>query len=159
VIFVHEEAVYIVSPVDRVPDYGFAGANWAVCLPPIVTCMEDDDKSISYTDGWHTVNASSASGGHFRFHSGKSPDHSATLTISVDPGRTGKLTYYYGTSTKGGSAEIFIDGASRGTVNYNGSSGGIKDPVFGPNSAGMDRSDAYGQAVTRKRQAALSGAA
>jgi len=60
-----------------------------------------------------------------------SPDHSATLTISVDPGRTGKLTYYYGTSTKGGSAEIFIDGASRGTVNYNGSSGGIKDPVFG----------------------------
>ena len=131
VIYAHLEAAYLVSPVDRVPDYGFAGANWAVCMPPIVTCMDDDDKSISYTDGWHTVNASNASGGHFRFHSGKSPDHSATLTVTVDPGRTGKLTYYYGTSTKGGSAEVFIDGASRGTVNYKGASGGLKDPVFG----------------------------
>jgi hypothetical protein len=130
-VFATEKAVYFVTPVERAPDYGFAGASWAVCLPPVVTCMEDDDKSISYTDGWHTVNASNASGGHFRFHTGKSPDHSATLTINVDSGRTGKLTYYYGTSTKGGSAEVFVDGASRGTVNYSGASGGLKDPVFG----------------------------
>ncbi|HEV2826757.1 MAG TPA: sialidase family protein [Pyrinomonadaceae bacterium] len=132
VVFGSLGAVYFASPIERAPDYGFAGANWAVCVPPTVVCLEDDDKSISYTDGWHTVNATGASGGHFRFHSGKSPDHSATLSVTVDSGRTGKLTYYYGTSTKGGSAEVFIDGISKGTINYAGSSGGLKDPVFGP---------------------------
>jgi hypothetical protein len=130
VVFAHLEAVYIVSPVDRAPDYGFAGANWAVCVPPSVSCLEEDDKSITYSDGWHQVNSTSASGGHFRFHTGKSPDHSASLSFTVDPGRTGKLTYYYGTSTKGGNATVLLDGVPT-TVSYQGASGGLKDPVFG----------------------------
>jgi hypothetical protein len=45
--------------------------------------------------------------------------------------RSGTINYFYATSQKGGSAEIFIDGASQGTISYNGSSGTNKAPVFG----------------------------
>ena len=128
-VFVHEEAVSFVSAVERAPDYGFAGANWGVCLPPIITTLEDDDASITYSAGWHTGNAS-GSAGHFRYHSGNSPDHSAKLTFSVAPGKSGKLTYHYGTSSKGGTATVLLDGVSR-SVNFSGGSGGLKEPTFG----------------------------
>jgi len=119
----------MVNP-DRAPNAGSFGANWAVCLPPTVLCLEDDDPTIAYSAGWHTVNSSSASGGHFRLHSGNSPGQSASLTFTVASGKTGKLTYYYATSTKGGSADVFLDGVSQ-AISYKGSSGSRKDPVFG----------------------------
>jgi hypothetical protein len=131
VVFAHEGAVYFTTPVERAPDYGFAGANWAVCLPPTITTIEDDSPSLTYSDGWHTVNSTSASSGHFRLHSGKASSHSARLTFNVESGRVGKLTYYYGTSTKGGTGTVTIDGVAR-TVNFSGAGGGMKDPVFGP---------------------------
>ena len=131
VVVAHEQAVRFTAQVDRAPDAGSFGAHWAVCLPPIVTCLEDDDPSIAYSDGWHTVSKAGASGGHFRLHSGKSSTHSASLSFNVAAGRTGKLTYNYATSTKGGSAQIFLDGVSKGTINYKGASGSLKDPVFG----------------------------
>lgn len=133
IVFAHEEAVSFLAAVERAPDYGFFGSSWAVCAPPpppTTECLDDSDSRISYSDGWHLVNATNASGGHFRFHTGKSPEHSASLTFNVAAGKTGKLTYYYGTSTKGGTADVVLDGASR-TVNYSGASGGMKDPVFG----------------------------
>ncbi len=131
VVIAHEQAVRFVAQVDRAPDAGSFGAHWAVCLPPVVTCLEDDDSSIAYSDGWHTVNKTGASGGHFRLHTGKSASHSASLSIEVAAGRTGKLTYNYAASSKGGSAQIFLDGVSQGTINYKGASGSLKDPVFG----------------------------
>ena len=129
-VFAHEQAVYFVSPVDRAPDYGFAGSNWSVCVPPKTEALDDSDARIAYSDGWHTVTASSASGGHFRLHAGSSPDHWARLTFKVDDGRTGKLTYVYGTSTKGGSADVALDGVTR-TISYASGTGGMKDPVLG----------------------------
>ena len=132
-VFAHEEAVSFLSAVERAPDYGFFGSSWAVCVPPpvpTIECLDDNDSRISYSDGWHLVNAANASGGHFRFHTGKSPDHSVSLTFNVAAGKTGKLTYYYGTSTKGGSADVVLDGVSK-SVSYAGASGGMKDPVFG----------------------------
>ena len=63
-------------------------------------------------------------------HAGSSPDHWARLTLNVDSDRTGKLTYAYGTSTKGGSAEVRLDGVGR-TISYAGGTGGMKDPVLG----------------------------
>ncbi len=130
VVFASEDAVYFTSPVERAPDYGFAGSNWAVCIPPTIVTMDDSDSRIAYSDGWHTVNATGASSGHFRMHNGSSPDHWASLTFTVDAGKTGKLTYSYATSTKGGTADVYMDGAMR-TISYSGSTGGIKDPAFG----------------------------
>jgi hypothetical protein len=133
IVFAHLEAVSFLAAVERAPDYGFFGNSWAVCVPPpppTTECLDDSDSRISYSDGWHLVNATNASGGHFRFHTGKSPDHSASLTFNVAAGKTGKLSYYYGTSTKGGTADVVFDGATR-SVSYSGTSGGMKDPVLG----------------------------
>jgi hypothetical protein len=135
IVFAHEEAVSFIAAVERAPDYGFMGSSWAVCVaPPTPTteCLDDSDSRISYSDGWHLVNATGAGGGHFRFHTGKSPEHSASLTFNVAAGKTGKLTYYYGTSTKGGTADVILDGVAQ-SVSYLGNSGGMKDPVFGSN--------------------------
>jgi hypothetical protein len=97
-----------------------------------LVCLDDDDARISYSSGWHSVGATNASGGHFRFHSGNNPTHSTSVTFTVGAGKIGKLTYYYATSTKGGSADVFLDGLSQGTINYRGNTGRTKDPLFGP---------------------------
>jgi len=126
-----EQAVRFTQPADRAPNAGLVGANWAVCPAPAVTCLDDDDPSISYSDGWHLISDTDASGGHFRMHAGNAPSHSASITVSVASGSTGKLTYYYATSPKGGSAELFLDGVSKGIVSYTGTDGSTKAPVFG----------------------------
>jgi hypothetical protein len=76
-------------------------------------------------------NNSAASSGHFRLNEGGNNQHNVSLTFDTSPTATGAITYFYATSPKGGSAEIFVDGASQGTISYNGSSGSNKAPVFG----------------------------
>jgi hypothetical protein len=127
-----EQAVRFVQPADRAPNAGSVGASWSVCVPT-VTCIDDDDPSIAYGQGWHSITNASASGGHFRLHEGGGG--SASITIAVSPNRTGKVTYYYATSPKGGSAEIFIDGVSKGTVSYLGTQGSTRAPLFGASVA------------------------
>lgn len=128
---ISEQAVRFTTPADRAPNVGSFGANWAVCPAPAVTCLEDDDATISYSDGWHQVASASASGGHFRLHLGNSSSHSASVTFNVSGGNTGKVTYDYATSPKGGSADVWIDGASRGVISYGGTDGSTRDPKFG----------------------------
>jgi hypothetical protein len=128
-VFAHEEAVSFTSAVDRAPDYGFAGANWAVCVPTVTT-VEDDDPAILYSEGWHKIASPQASAQHFTLHAGRSSNHFAVLNFNVPQGSAGKLTYFYATSRKGGSADIVVDGATT-TVNYRGNTGGLKDPAFG----------------------------
>jgi hypothetical protein len=102
----------------------------AACTPPTAATIEDNDSRIAYGNGWHLVNSSSASDGHFRLQSGKG---NAVLTFNVDAGRTGTITYNYATSTKGGSADIYLDGALKGRVSYNSGAGSLREPVFGGN--------------------------
>jgi hypothetical protein len=125
---VHEQAVRFVMPADRAPNAGAVGASWQVCANT-TACIGEDDASITYTSGWHSVDAAGASAGHFRMHNGNSSKHS--LSLSVNAGSAGRLTYHYATSPKGGSAEVFIDGVSRGTISYAGSGGSTFAPVFG----------------------------
>jgi hypothetical protein len=133
---------------DQMPQsLSFAGSytvnSNAFCAPapPVTVCYEDDDAKIAYSSGWHLVNSGNASAGHFRLHSGNSATHSAGLTFDVPSGQTGKLTYTYAKSTRGGSAEVFIDGLSQGIISYLGSTGGLRDPEF--KSGGVTYSMSY----------------
>jgi hypothetical protein len=87
----------------------------AYCAPPVVTCIEDDDASIVYSTGWQTVSSPTASAGHFRMAAGFD---TVTLGIEVPAGEFGAVTYHYGTSRKGGTAEVYIDGVSQGIIDY-----------------------------------------
>jgi hypothetical protein len=121
------------------PDSGWYIDNLVInnpsnCQPPVVTTttIEDNDRRVAYSGGWHLVNESNASDGHFRMNNGKDPSHFSKLTFNVE-GQSGAITYHYATSTKGGSAELFLDGVSQGVINYRGSQGTMRAPVFGPN--------------------------
>jgi hypothetical protein len=111
------------------------GTVFIISDPPTSDCMEDDDARIGYSGGWHSVNSSSASAGHFRMHSGSSTAHFARVNFSVGTNRTGTFSFYYGKSTKGGAATVFVDGVSRGQVSFVGASGSNKSPDFGPSGA------------------------
>jgi len=99
-------------------------------LPCSGTTVEDDDSHIAYSNGWHLINNSNASAGHFRLNEGGDNTHNAVLTFD-DTALTGSVTYFYATSPKGGSAEVFVDGQDKGSVNYNGPSGSNRSPIFG----------------------------
>jgi hypothetical protein len=91
-------------------------------------CFEDDDSHISYDSGWHSVNYADASGGHFRLGTGNDGQHGVTLNFDVAGGQTGKITYNYLKSTKGGTADVYLDGTFRQTINYKGSVGKLREP-------------------------------
>jgi PKD repeat protein len=98
--------------------------------PP--TCIEDNDSRIAYSGGWHLINSANASDGHFRYHTGNSSQHSARLDFNVPADRTGSITYSFAKSRKGGTADIYLDGVFRQTINYNGSAGNTQQPEFRP---------------------------
>jgi hypothetical protein len=101
------------------------------CAPPAVTCLEDDNAHIAYSNGWHKVNDADASAGHFRLKVGAG---SATLAFSVPAGQFGAVTYNYARSPKGGVANVILDGVLQGTISYQGSTGTTNAPRFGFNA-------------------------
>jgi hypothetical protein len=131
VAVISEQAVRFTQAADRIPNAGSVGSSWAVCLPPQVTCYDDDDASIGYSSNWHTLAVTGASGGHVKMHAGNAPSDKVSLTVNVPSGKTGSIAYNYATSPKGGSAAVFIDGVSKGTVSYNGTQGSTKSPIPG----------------------------
>ncbi|HZE69619.1 MAG TPA: PKD domain-containing protein [Pyrinomonadaceae bacterium] len=96
-----------------------------------VTRIEDDDAHISYSNGWHALSSSNASAGHYRLNEGGNNQHNVVLTFDTPATQTGSITYFYATSPKGGSAEVLVDGVSQGTINYYGTGGSTRQPVFG----------------------------
>jgi hypothetical protein len=96
--------------------------------PPIA--IEDNDSRIAYSNGWHLINSSAASDGHFRYHSGNSQQHFARLDFDVPAGNNGSITYSFAKSPKGGSADIYVDGAFKQTISYAGSVGSTQQPEF-----------------------------
>ena len=104
-----------------------------VSAKPTVETIEDDDSRIAYSEGWHLVNNSAASAGHFRYHTGKNSSHLATLDINVPAGKTGSLSYYFARSPKGGTADVYLDGVLKETINFKGSNGSTQAPEFSAN--------------------------
>ncbi len=96
--------------------------------PP--TCFEDDDPHLAYDGGWHTVNDAGASGGHFRLLSARGGQHGMSFAFDSASDQ-GELDYAFATSTKGGSADVYLDGELAGTVSYQGGSGSLRDPQLG----------------------------
>jgi hypothetical protein len=100
-------------------------------------CFEDDSNTIAYDNGWHTINDSNASGGTFHLNTGQDVQHAMKFTFQLQTD-TGTLQYFFAKSTKGGSAQVLIDGHmpnTNGTVNYQAStgtagSGSMHDPFF-----------------------------
>ncbi|HEX3281542.1 MAG TPA: PKD domain-containing protein [Pyrinomonadaceae bacterium] len=98
--------------------------------PP--SCLEDDSADVAYSNGWHLINSANASGGHFRYHQGNSSTHFAALDFNVPSGNTGSITYSFAKSTKGGTADLYLDGVFKQTVNFVGSAGTTQAPEFKP---------------------------
>lgn len=97
--------------------------------PPAVTetVIEDNDSRVAYSNGWHLVNDSTASAGHYRLNNGKSPNQFAKLAFDVT-GESGSITYHYQKTSKGGTAEVFVDNVSKGIVNFKGTGTGSTLP-------------------------------
>jgi len=108
-----------------------ASVTIQVSAPP-PECIEDNDSRIAYSNGWHLVNYANASAGHFRYHSGSSAQHFANLDFSVPADNTGSITYSFAKSPKGGTADIYLDGVFRQTINFAGSVGSTQAPEFKP---------------------------
>ncbi|MFN2501535.1 MAG: sialidase family protein [Pyrinomonadaceae bacterium] len=96
------------------------------------TQIEDDDPRIAYSNGWHLIKDSNASAGHFRINTGNDPTHFARLSFDVT-GQKGSITYNYAKSPKGGSAEVVLDGVSKGVVSFKGTQGSMRAPEYGYN--------------------------
>jgi hypothetical protein len=95
--------------------------NGACVAPPAVNCIDDTDPQISYGPGWHLVNDADASGGHFRMSARSDSGTAASLAFGIAGSGNGALVYNYAKSAKGGSADVYIDGAFRETISYLGS--------------------------------------
>ncbi len=107
-----------------------AAVAFSVAGGPQVACIEDDDTRIAYSNGWHLVAHEQASDGHFRYHTGSSPQGGLTLDFEV-AGGSGSVELRYATSLKGGTANIVLDDVIRGTLDFHGAAGSNRDPQFG----------------------------
>ncbi|HET9795738.1 MAG TPA: fibronectin type III domain-containing protein [Thermoanaerobaculia bacterium] len=120
------------TALDSTPLGTYAVVGNGACAPKVTTtCLEDDDARIAYSNGWHLEQASGASAGHYRLHLGSNPNDGVSLTFQVPSGQTGTLAYSYATSTKGGSALVYVDGIAKGTVSFAGPQGDVRSPQFG----------------------------
>lgn len=98
------------------------------CAPATITTIEDNDPTLNFSPGWHNASAAGASAGHFGL-TGKAG--TVSYNFAVSPNKFGAISYNYASSSKGGSAEIFIDGISKGVVSYLGNSTSGMTPTFG----------------------------
>jgi PKD repeat protein len=108
------------------------GAAVTIQVSEAPSCVEDNDSRIAYSGGWHLINNANASDGHFRYHTGNSSQHFARLDFDVPAGSSGSITYSFAKSSKGGAADVYLDGVFRQRINYNGSVGTTQQPEFRP---------------------------
>ncbi|HZD51573.1 MAG TPA: PKD domain-containing protein, partial [Woeseiaceae bacterium] len=109
---------------------GAESQNAAFAVIEVQASFEDDDSHLGYDSGWHTVRDADASAGHFRLLSSQGGQHGLSFTFDLGSS-PGNLQYFFATSSKGGSADVYIDGQFVRTVSYAGGSGSMHDPVFG----------------------------
>lgn len=111
--------------------YDFATAA-PVCTAPTI---EDDDAAIAYSPGWHLAQSAAASAGHFRVNAGGSSAKTASLSFTVPSGSVGTVSFFFGRSQHGGTADLYLDNGTTpvGTVTFKGGAAQNKlmSPAFG----------------------------
>jgi hypothetical protein len=94
--------------------------------------IEDTDPAIEYRHGWHLIEDDpDASGSTYHRRVGPNNNIGANPTARL-VFRGDEITYFYATSTRGGTADVFIDGALKAAVSY---AGGTEEPSFGPSAS------------------------
>lgn len=111
-------------------NHGAESQNAAEQVIEVQQCFEDTDSHIAYDNGWHTVSDTDASAGTYHLLSAQGGQHGMTFTFDLGTSQ-GTLKYFYATSTKGGSADLYLDGNFVKTVSFQGGSGSMHKPVFG----------------------------
>lgn len=118
------------ASVTATDTHGASSRNAAEAVIEVQACFEDGDAHIAYDKGWHTVKDAGASAGTFHLLQADSGQHGLTFAFDLGSGQ-GKFDYFFATSTRGGKADVYLDGAFVKTVSYAGSSGSLHQPVFG----------------------------
>ena len=123
-------ATVTVTDIHGAASNNAAASSIQVTEAPVVETIEDNDSRIAYSSAWHLENLEQASAGHFRYHTGKAANHSAKLNFVVPSGKVGAISYYFGRSKNGGTADVYLDGVKKASVNYKGANGSTKAPEF-----------------------------
>ena len=101
------------------PLHGFGLVNAAaavgrVATPPVITHLDCDDPSVSRSGGWHRVEDSRASDGHYCRNVGAGGGE-AFLEFAWSGS---KVEMRIARGPRGGNAEVFIDATSQGLVDF-----------------------------------------
>lgn len=96
--------------------------------PPVTTEIDDADPAIEYRKGWHRRDDANASNGGYHRRMGNAGGGEAPSARLVFEGD--RITYFYGVSEQGGSADVFVNGVLAATVDYSGAAPG-SSPEFG----------------------------
>jgi hypothetical protein len=78
--------------------------------------LDDSDRAIEYTGGWHREANASASNGGYHVRVGVNPRGAAARLVFDGS----SVTYFYAVSNQGGTADIYLDGALKQTLSYAG---------------------------------------
>ncbi|HEY3176922.1 MAG TPA: M36 family metallopeptidase [Candidatus Polarisedimenticolia bacterium] len=93
--------------------------------------IDDADTAVDYRAGWHRRDDARASNGgyHRRMGGNNSGNSSTPIARVVFDGE--EVTYFYVKSDKGGTADIYLDGALRESLSYLDTSAGSGGHTFG----------------------------
>ena len=99
-----------------------------VCVIEPCRAIDDADPAVEYVGGWHRRTDGGSNGGYHRRMVNGNDKKTATARVVF---RGGSVTYRYVKSNRGGTADVFIDGALRETVVYGPNQNGPENPTFG----------------------------
>lgn len=98
----------------------------AAAGPVVTTTVDNDDPAVEYERGWHLREDGGAIGSTHHRRMGNANGAEPPQVRLVFDGHT--IRYFYGVSSKGGTADVYINGVHAGSVDYSGSS---TTPEFG----------------------------
>jgi len=88
--------------------------------------LDDNDASVEYTGGWHRKSDPAATGGAYSRRVGNNPKGAAARLVFD----ANDVTYLYGLTPSGGTADVYLDGVKRQTINYGGTASFGKAVTF-----------------------------